>query len=139
MPFVKYNPTWALDTFLTLDSRGDILKPPGFPDFDHTVDWCGPENNPRLAAMIPDEIMGVPVGVAGYRHDLSYATPKRMRARWCKGQYLWRLLCDRRFRADIMTLLDRSPLVKADLKIAKSFAKIYYWSVRFGGSKHCVR
>ena len=139
MSYVKYNPTWGLNTFLTLDSQGNILKPPGFPEYDSGKDWCGPENNPLLASMIPDEIMGVPVSIAGYRHDLGYATPGNMRRKWCKRQYVWRLLCDRRFRADIMTLLGKSTLHKADLRMAKRFAQIYYWSVRFGGSKHCVR
>ena len=136
--YTKYNPTWSLNTFLMLDGQGSILKAKGFPEFDPAVDWCGPENNERLASMIPDSIMGVPIGIAGYRHDLGYALPAKMRPKWCKNQYFWRLLCDRRFRSDIMTLLERAKLPKVDLLMAKKFARIYYWSVRFGGSKHCV-
>jgi len=138
MSFLKYNPTWSLDTFLTLDSQDKILKPLGFPEYDAAVDWCGPADNPRLSSMIPDAIMGVPISVAGYRHDLGYATTKRLRRKWCRSKYVWRLLCDQRFRADLMTLLKKSNLKKSDMKMAKFFAKGYYWSVRFGGWKHCA-
>jgi|TARA_R110000824_G_scaffold46141_7_gene132959 hypothetical protein len=133
-----YNPTWVLSTYRTLDAQGSIEKPEGFPEFDPARDWCGPEDNPKISAMIPDAIMGVPIGVAGYRHDLGYATPKFMRRKWCKSKYIWRLLCDLRFKYDIITLLNCSALNKADLKMAKFFAKGYYWSVRFGGWKHCA-
>ena len=139
MSYLKYDPSWTLDKYLLLDSQDKILKPPGFPSYDSKKDWCGPEDNPKLAAMIPDEIMGVPVGVAGYRHDLGYATGRRLRRKWAKPQYVWRLLCDQRFRADLMALVKRSNLGKADMKLAKRFAKMYYWSVRLGGWKHCER
>ena len=139
MSYIKYNPRWPLDKFLNLDSQDKILKPPGFPPYDPNADWCGPADNPKLAAMIPDAIMGVSVSVAGYRHDLSYATGKPFRPKWCRFQYAWRLLCDQRFRADLMALIERSNLGKADMKLAKRFAKMYYWSVRLGGWKHCER
>ena len=139
MSYMKYNPNWPLDKYLILDSQDKILKPPSFPAYDASKDWCGPADNPKLALMIPDAILGVPVGVAGYRHDLGYATGKRLRMKWIKAQYVWRLLCDQRFRADLMTLLKRSNLNKADMKLAKRFAKMYYWAVRLGGWKHCER
>ena len=139
MTKVKYNPSWSLNAFLLLEAQGSIDKPPDFPEYDSTKDWCGPEDNERLASMIPDAIMGVPVSIAGYRHDLGYATPRAMRPKWARAQYVWRLLCDQRFRKDLMTLLDRVKLSKDDMKMAKRFAKLYYWSVRVGGSKHCVK
>lgn len=139
MSYLKCDPTWSLEKFRELDWEGKILKPHGFPEYDSTVDWCGPADNPKLAAMIPDEIMGVSVSVAGYRHDLFYATGKKMRPKWCRLQYVWRLCCDQRFRADLMSLLKASDLNGADMKLAKRFAKMYYWSVRFGGWKHCTR
>jgi len=139
MSYIKCNPNWPLDKFLTLLSQDKILKPPGFPEYDASKDWCGPADNPKLAEMIPEKLLGVSVSVAGFRHDLHYATGKRLRPRWCRPQYIWRLLCDQRFRADLMTLVKRSSLNKADRKLAKRFAKMYYWAVRLGGWKHCER
>tara|TARA_R110000824_G_scaffold260316_1_gene448943 strand:- start:822 stop:1241 length:420 start_codon:yes stop_codon:yes gene_type:complete len=139
MSFIKYNPTWTLDQFLAFDAEGKILKPPSFPEYDPNVDWCGPADQPLLAEMIPERILGVCVKRAGFRHDLGYATGKPFRPKLFRCQYVWRLLCDQRFRADLMALIKRSDLSKADMRLAKRFAKLYYWSVRLGGWKHCER
>ena len=143
MELAKYNPLWAMHTFNLMEAQGRINKPHGFPDYDSTVDWAGPsgEENARLAATIPESLMGVSIKRAAFRHDLGYGCSRQMRPKWCRGQRLWRFLCDRRFRWDMLLLLERAdPALKAvDMAMATKFAKLYYWAVRLGGRKHCVK
>ena len=137
---MKYNPTWDFVTYWSLMNKGEIDMPDGFPEFDEAVDWCGPADDPGFSSMVPDTLLGEAyVGQAGYRHDHGYATPSALRPAWCRRQYLWRLLCDYRFRRDLQHIVKRDIKSAARRKQAGVWVRLYYWSVRCGGWRHCAK
>mgnify|MGYP003659249922 CR=1 FL=1 len=136
---MKYNPTWGFATYWTLINKGEVDMPEGFPEFDQAIDWCGPADDAAFSAMVPDKILESYVGQAGYRHDHGYATPAALRPAWCRGQYLWRLLCDYRFRSDLKHIIKHDIKSPARRKQAAIWVRLYYWSVRCGGWRHCAK
>ncbi len=126
----KYRHGMSNDRFLEMVAQPGHKFPAGIGEYDDDRDWAGPANDPKLAAMIPDEIMGVSIKQAAYRHDYDYAAG---------GNWFTRLIDDRTFRRGCARIVDvyyRSKrMTKAEYRLARKFCWTYYLAVRLGGRK----
>jgi hypothetical protein len=127
---IPFSHLMSTEAFWAMYRQKSHEPPEGVGRFDKKKDWAGPAGNPKLAEMISDSIMGVPIKKAAYRHDYGYAIG---------GNWFTRFLDDRQFRkecrAEVDAVHNAGDLDDDDYKLAKKFCVAYYIAVRSGGWK----
>ena len=127
---IKFTHWMSTEAFWVMVSRQSHKYPAGIKPFDPQADWAGPANNPRLAEMIPERILGIYIGDAAFRHDYGYAVGGGRLTRW---------IDDTVFRRECMEAValayEVGELASEEFLLAKKFCWLYYGAVRLGGRK----